>query len=241
MPQRPAASIIDLAERIHSPRGNRLTALAEKAYREIKQMVLENKVHGGEYLLEEDLARALGMSRTPLREALVQLQTERLISLVARRGNRIVPLTVEDMREVYELLEWLESQAACALAQRSDRERYLPELRELTGRMKTALAAGDMVAWAKANDQFHIRLVASAGNRRLIQICENLLDQSQRVRAFTLRARKPPVRTTEAHARMLRAIENGDADKAAEIQRENKRAWLVELQELIERLQLRYL
>ena len=181
------------------------------------------------------------MSRTPLREALVQLQTERLIALVPRRGIRIVPLTVEDMREVYELLEWLESQAAYALAQRSDRERYLPELRELADRMKTALAAGDMVAWAKANDQFHIRLVASAGNRRLIQIFENLLDQSQRMRAFTLRARKPPVRTNEAHASMLKAIENGDADKAAEIQRENKRAWLLELQELIERLQLRYL
>ena len=241
MPPRSAASIIDLAERANPPREHRLTALAEKAYREIKQMVLENKVHGGEYLLEEDLARAVGMSRTPLREALVQLQTERLITLVPRRGIRIVPLTVEDMREVYELLEWLESQAAYALAQRPDREAYLPELRQLAAQMKAALAAGDMVAWAKANDLFHIRLVASAGNRRLIQICENLLDQSQRVRAFTLRARKPPVRTTESHARMLKAIEQGDADKAAEIQRENKRAWLVELQELIERLQLRYL
>ena len=241
MSQRSSASIIDLAERANSPRGNRLTALAEKAYREIKQMVLENKVHGGEYLLEEDLASALGMSRTPLREALVQLQTERLIALVPRRGIRIVPLTVEDMREVYELLEWLESQAAYALAQRPDREPYLKELRELNRQMKTALAAGDMKAWAKANDLFHIRLVASAGNRRLILICENLLDQSQRVRAFTLRARKPPTRTTEAHARMLKAIEDGDADKAAAIQRENKRAWLAELEELIERLQIRYL
>ena len=241
MTQRSTASIIDLAERVNAPQGDRLTALAQKAYREIKQMVLENKVHGGEYLLEEDLARAVGMSRTPLREALVQLQTERLIAIVPRRGVRIVPLTVEDMREVYELLEWLESQAAYALAQRPDRELYLKELRGLSSQMKTALAAGDMEAWAKANDLFHIRLVASAGNRRLIRICENLLDQSQRVRAFTLRARKPPTRTTDAHARMLKAIGDGDADKAAAIQRENKRAWLAELEELIQRLQLRYL
>lgn len=241
MTQRSTASIIELAERINTPQGNRLTALAQKAYREIKQMVLTNKVHGGEYLLEEDLARAVGMSRTPLREALVQLQTERLIAIVPRRGVRIVPLTVEDMREVYELLEWLESQAAHALAQRPDREVYLKELRELAGRMKKALAAGDMEAWAKANDLFHVRLVASAGNRRLILICENLLDQSQRVRAFTLRARKPPTRTTESHARMLKAITDGHADKAAAIQRENKRAWLAELEELIHRLQLRYL
>jgi DNA-binding GntR family transcriptional regulator len=236
-----SASIVSLAERANALPGNRLTALAQKAYHEIKQMVLTNKVHGGEYLLEEDLARAVGMSRTPLREALVQLQTERLIAIVPRRGIRIVPLTVDDMREVYELLEWLESQAAYALAQRPDREPYVKELRALAGKMKTALAAGDMEAWAKANDLFHIRLVASAGNRRLILICENLLDQSQRVRAFTLRARKPPTRTTDAHARMLNAIEAGDADKAAAIQRENKRAWLKELEELIRQLQLRYL
>ena len=236
------ASIVDLAERALAPRDHhQLTALARKAYREIKQMVLENKIHGGEYLLEDDLARAVGMSRTPLREALVQLQTERLIAIVPRRGIRVVPLTVDDMREVYELLEWLESQAAYALALRPDREPYLKELKKLNTRMKSALASGDMEAWAKANDQFHIRLVASAGNRRLILICENLLDQSQRVRAFTLRARKPPTRTTDAHARMLKAIGDGDAETAAAIQRETKRAWLAELEELIQRLQLRYL
>ena len=79
-------------------------------------MVLDNRVHGGEYLLEEDLARTVGVSRTPVREALVQLQNEGLIAIVPRRGIRIVPLTVADMREVHDLLQWLESQAAYALA-----------------------------------------------------------------------------------------------------------------------------
>lgn len=237
-----AATVVELLpRRLATPRESRLTALAEKAYVAVKAMVLENKLHGGEYLSEEELAQLLGMSRTPVREALVQLQTERLITIVPRRGVRVEPLTVEDMREVYELLEWLESQAASALAQRSDRESFLVELRSLNLQMKKALAASDMTAWAKANDLFHIRLVASAGNRRLVAICENLLDQSQRVRAFTLRARKPPVRTTNAHARMLKAIEAGHADRAAHIQRENKRAWLIELAELIDRLQIRYL
>jgi DNA-binding GntR family transcriptional regulator len=96
-------------------------------------------------------------------------------------------------------------------------------------------------SWARANDRFHIRLVASAGNGRLVRICENLLDQSQRVRAFTLRLRKPPTRTTESHASMLRAIADGDGEKAVAIQMANKKAWLAELEEIIERLQLRYL
>jgi DNA-binding GntR family transcriptional regulator len=241
MSQRTTAAIIDLAERASAPHANRLTALAEKAYREIKQMVLENRVHGGEYLLEEDLARAVGMSRTPLREALVQLQNEGLIAIVPRRGIRIVPLTVADMREVYELLQWLESQAAYALARRPDRGGFVKELRQLVTEMKRSLTAGDLAAWAKANDRFHIKLVASAGNGRLVRICGNLLDQSQRVRAFTLPLRKPPTRTTEAHASMLKAIEAGDGDKAAAIQAANKRAWLAEFEEIVQRFQLRYL
>ena len=221
--------------------GKRLSALAEKAYREITKMVVENRVHGGEYLLEEDLARAVGMSRTPLREAMVQLQNEGLIAIVPRRGIRVVPLTVEDIREVHDLLQWLESQAAYALALRADRAVFVAELRKLVAEMKRALGAGEIEAWAKANDRFHIRLVASAGNRRLVRICENLLDQSQRVRAFTLRLRKPPTRTTESHTSMLKAIEQGDGEKAVAIQVANKKAWLAELEDIIARLSLRYL
>ncbi len=61
------------------------------------------------------------------------------------------------------------------------------------------------------------------------------------MRAFTLRLRKPPDRTTESHSRMLKAIEDGDGDKAVAIQLANKKAWLAELMEIVERLELRYL
>jgi len=235
------ATVLDLADRLPGEPRKGLTALAEKAYREIKAMVLANRVHGGEYLLEEDLARAVGMSRTPLREALVQLQNEGLVTIVPRRGVRIVPLTVEDMKEVHDLMQWLESQACYALANRPDRAVHVNAMRVKVDEMQRSLAAGDIQAWARANDRFHTLLVASAGNGRLSRICENLLDQSQRVRAFTLRLRKPPTHVTDSHARMLAAIEAGDGDAAVAIQVANKRAWLAELEDIIERLQLRFL
>ncbi len=241
MPHRLSAAIIDLAERAGAPAPSPLAGLAQKAYEQLKRMVLENRLQGGEYILEDEIARMVGMSRTPLRDALLQLQNEGLIAIVPRRGIRIVPLTVEDMREVNELLQWLESQAAHALARRSDRKEYVKELRLLVTEMKRALAGGDLDAWARANDLFHIRLVASAGNRRLVRICANLLDQSQRVRALTLRFRKPPTRTIDAHDSMLKAIDAGDADKAAAIQAQNKQAWLAEFEDIIARLQLRFL
>jgi DNA-binding GntR family transcriptional regulator len=231
-----SASIIELP-----PRGARLTALAERAYDEIKRMVLDNRVHGGEYLLEEDLARSVGVSRTPVREALVQLQNEGLITIVPRRGVRIVPLTVEDIREVHDIMQWLESQAAHALATREDRAPFVKELRRHVTEMRRALTRGDLDAWARANDRFHMGLVASAGNGRLVRICGNLLEQSHRVRMFTLRLREPPSRTTDAHTSMLKAIEEGDGEKAVAIQVANKKAWLAELMEIVARLGLRHL
>lgn len=231
-----AATVIELP-----PRGARLTALAERAYRHIKQMVLDNRVHGGEYLLEEDLVRAVGFSRTPVREALVQLQNEGLIAIVPRRGIRIVPLTVEDIREVHDIMQWLESQAAHALASRADRAPSVKALRRHVTAMRRALAKGDLDAWARENDLFHIGLVASAGNTRLVRICENLLEQSHRVRMFTLRLRKPPSRTTDAHTSMLKAIEDGDGERAVAIQVANKKAWLAELMDIVARLGLRHL
>lgn len=241
MGARATAAVVPFPERSHALQGKRLTVLAEKAYRQLKAMVLENRVHGGEYLLEEELARAVGMSRTPLREALVQLQNEGLVVIVPRRGVRIVPLTVEDMREVHDLMQWLESQAAFSLASRPDRQAFVKELRVIVAEMRRSLAGGDIAAWARANDRFHIRLVESAGNGRLVRICENLLDQTQRVRSFTLRLRKPPTRTTDAHTSMLKAIAEGDGEKAVAIQIANKRAWLAELEEIIGRLDLRFL
>jgi DNA-binding GntR family transcriptional regulator len=236
MPAAVPANVIELPAR-----GQRLTPLAERAYAQIKRMVLDNRVHGGEYLLEEDLVRAVGVSRTPVREALVQLQNEGLIAIVPRRGIRIVPLTVEDIREVHDIMQWLESQAAYALAMREDRASYVKALRRHVAAMRRALAAGDLDTWARENDRFHMGLVVSAGNQRLVRICENLLEQSHRVRMFTLRLRKPPTRTTDAHTSMLKAIEEGDGEKAVAIQVANKKAWLAELMEIVERLGLRYL
>ena len=230
------ANVIEVPQR-----SARLTALAERAYRQIKQLVLDNRVHGGEYLLEEDLARTVGVSRTPVREALVQLQNESLIAIVPRRGIRIVPLTVEDIREVHDIMQWLESQAAYALASRADRAPYVKALRCHVSEMRRALGKGDLDAWAAANDRFHMGLVVSAGNNRLARICENLLEQSHRVRMFTLRLRKPPLRTTVAHTSMLKAIEEGDGERAVAIQVANKKAWLAELMEIVARLGLRYL
>lgn len=235
------AAVLSLTDLPTATPGQRITPLAQRAYREIKALIVGNRLRGGEYLLEEDLAQAVGMSRTPLREALVQLQNDGLVAIVPRRGVRIVPLTLRDIREVYDLLQWLESQAAHALAQRPDRAAPIRGLRDLVQQMNAALADDDIDAWSGANDAFHLALVEASGNGRLVRICENLLDQARRVRAFTMRMREKPIRATRMHAEMVRAIAQGEADRAASIQAANKRAWLVELERIFEKLQVDHL
>ena len=235
-----ASSILEGLTERNAAYAPRLTPLPERAYREIKSLVLGNKLRGGEYVLEEDLASAVGMSRTPLRAALVQLQNENLITIVPRRGIRIVPITRSDIREIYTILECLEAEAARALAQREDRAALVRDLMAIVSKMRKALTAGDLAAWDRASDQFHKQLIASSGNERLSKLCANLLDQSQRVRSFTLHVRQLPVRATDAQAAMLRAINAGDAERAASIQIAHKRAWRDELEHILTRLQLEY-
>lgn len=213
-------------------------SMAQTAYKEIKKLILGNQLQGGSHILEEELAAMLGMSRTPLREALVQLQNEGHIQIVPRRGIRIVPLTIDDLREIYEILQTLEARAAESISVRPDRQEVSDKLAAIVDEMRAALAADDLDRWAVANERFHRDLVAHAGNGRLEQFCRTLLDQSHRVRVFTLRLRKPPLRSTENHAVLVKAIRDGDAEQARLIHVRHKNEWLDELREIIDRLQI---
>ncbi|MCW2240504.1 GntR family transcriptional regulator [Azospirillum canadense] len=220
------------------PRGKSSRSMAQKAYNEIKALILSNELQGGAHILEEELASMLGMSRTPLREALVQLQNEGHIQIVPRRGIRVVPLTINDLKEIYDILQALEAHAAESISQRADRKEITAHLSDIVDEMRAALAADDLDRWAKANERFHRDLVMYAGNGRLEQFCRTLLDQSHRVRVFTLRLRKPPIRSTENHAELVKAMRDGNADLAHAIHVAHKNEWLAEMQDIIERLKI---
>ena len=90
----------------------------DKAYGELKADILANRLPPGFQAPEPEFATRLGMSRTPVREALLRLQSDGLVELVPRRGARVLPISVDDMREIYQLLISLESDAAYELAAR---------------------------------------------------------------------------------------------------------------------------
>lgn len=216
-------------------------SLVLRAYQDIKQGILANRYPPLLQLLEQELAEALGMSRTPVREALIRLENEGLVEIIPRRGVRIVPLSPDDMKEIYQVLTGLEVTAVGLLAERRLAKAELAALEDSAAAMDAALAADDLDAWAEADDRFHRGLLDGCGNRRLAGMAFTLWDQVRRARAVTLRLRPKPSRSTKEHRAVLRAIRRGDVEAARELHRRHRADAGKMLVELLEHHRLGYL
>jgi DNA-binding GntR family transcriptional regulator len=176
-----------------------------------------------------------------VREALVRLEKEGLVEVVPRRGMRVRSLSPADMRELYDILCCLEAKAVELLARHPERDLAVAQLERQVALMERALAEDDLDAWAAADARFHDLLLELSGNRRLAALGRAHLEQAQRVRAFTLRLRRKPMRSTEDHRQLLSLIADGDADAARELNWRHREAAAEELLDILDRFQLRHL
>jgi DNA-binding GntR family transcriptional regulator len=187
---------------------------AEKAHKALKRLILDNAIPPGAQMLEQEAALRLGMSRTPVREAMVRLQHEGMVEIRPRHGMRVLPISVDDMQEIYDILTELEGLAARRAAERGLNEEELSGLDAAVDAMDRALAADDRTAWAEADGEFHARLVAASGNRRLQSAVATVMDQSQRARRLTLALRPKPVNSNADHRAVVAAIRARDGETA---------------------------
>lgn len=210
---------------------------ADAAYQRLKDEILSGEMPPGHQVLEPELALRLGMSRTPVREALVRLQNEGFVDLIPRRGMRVARLSVRDIREITELLAVLETEAAERLASRKLPPETLARFDAAIAAMDRALEQQDIDAWNKADYSFHLLLIQSCGNRHLIEVAERFLERANRYRIMTSTRRMPPVYSNVNHAAVVEAIRRGDPQSAVEIHRSHKRRWMRELDGLLPRLE----
>ena len=213
-------------------------SLVDAAYQQIRQRILDNAWPPGHRALEQEVALALGMSRTPVREALMRLSAEGLVEVIPRHGVRVLPVSPTDMREIYEILTALECMAAELLARRQPSAAELKPLVDATKAMDKALKADDLDAWAAADESFHAQLLELAGNRQLQATVLNYWDRAHRARMFTLRLRPKPINSTKEHMQMLERLRAGDADGAARVTRAHRERANRELLAIFERFKL---
>ncbi|MBM7066130.1 GntR family transcriptional regulator [Actibacterium sp. 188UL27-1] len=207
--------------------------LVSEAHARLKSEILSNRMPQGFQATEPEVAMRLGMSRTPVREALILLQTEGLVELVPRRGVRVLPISPDDMREIYDILTALEPEAAAMLAAQRPTEAELAPLSDATSDMEQALDRNDLEVWAEADDRFHRILIQMSGNNRLLAIVGTLNDQAHRARIATLGRRDKPVASTRDHRDILNCLATGDADRTREAFRTHRQRAAHELVEIL--------
>ena len=195
---------------------------AERAYREIRRLILNSEMPAGTHVLEKELSVLLEMSRTPIHEAMIRLAEEGMVEIKPRHGMRVLPVSADDMQEIYQILTALESEAAEEIAREGVADEAMKAMRQAVDDMDAALKSDDLLAWAQSDDHFHRLLMENCPNRRLRALVSQFLAQSHRVRMLTLRLRPKPVGSNEDHEALLDAIERRDADAARQIHREHR-------------------
>jgi DNA-binding GntR family transcriptional regulator len=219
------------------------SSLVEDAYQALKKVIRNNELAPGYQGSEQEIALRLGMSRTPVHEALIRLQEEGLVRVLPKRGVLICTLSPDDMREVYDVIIALEGTAAELLAALPDDQKQ-PSVATLAGinrEMEQALKREDLDAWADADERFHRILVDRCGNGRIGRIAQTIMDQSHRARMLTLRLRAKPTVSLKEHRAIVDAIRRGKAADAHDLARRHRMRARDEMMPLLAQLGMRHL
>lgn len=195
---------------------------SQRIYEEIKRRILENELPAGAQVLENELASLLGVSRTPIREALVMLSRDGMVEVRPRHGMRVLPVSADDMQDIYDILTALESRAAEIVASRGATKDEIRRLEQAVADMDTALKQDDLKGWAEADERFHMLLVELTKNKRLIGLVNTYWEQSHRVRMLTLKLRPKPVHSNSDHAAVVDAIRKRDPEKARKVHHDHR-------------------
>lgn len=185
----------------------------EHAYRRIRVAIQTGALKPGERLREMDLAESIGLSRTPVREALARLESEGLVIHDASRGIMVAELDYSMVTELYFMREVLEGTAARLTAQHaSDVEVSI--LEDLCRQYEAAIKSGDESALAASNRRFHDTLYRCSHNRYLINMLTVLHDALSLLGSTTLRDRSRAAETLKEHEAVVVAVKNRDPDAA---------------------------
>ena len=198
---------------------------AETAYAVLREAIVSNVLKPGTRLRADDLARKLGVSKTPVREALRKLQAEDLITLQPGNALTVKSISEEQLFEIYYTREALEGMAARLAAEKAG-QIELAKLRAIHDEMKAPGAAGNLQHFRQLSGDFHLAVFRAARNDTLYRLLKHLQDQIRQFGGTTL---TQPGRAKElvAYAKaLLAAIERRDGDAAERIARENRRRTL---------------
>lgn len=190
--------------------------ISDAAASAVRTMIVDGDLPAGERINEVHLSLRLGVSRTPLREALARLASEGALRSVPRFGYFVRPLTVEEFEQLYAIRPLLDPEAL-RLAGIPSKD-ALARLDTVNKRLNRARDADTALA---CDDEFHRLLLASCPNRVLLELIDDIILRTRRYESALMRETKNILRATEDHARILAALHAGSLEGACSALKEN--------------------
>jgi DNA-binding GntR family transcriptional regulator len=193
--------------------------LREEITETLRAAVISGELRPGVVYSAPSLATQFGVSPTPVREAMLDLAGEGLVDTVRNKGFRVTELSEDDLDELSELRALIEVPTIRRIAATGVAPAVLDELRPLAAGIETAAARGDLIAHVAADMEFHLRLLALAGNRHLVETVRSLRARSRIYGLRSLADRGALVPSAHEHAELLDLLAAGDADGAERLMR----------------------
>lgn len=187
--------------------------LTLQAYNALKKRIMELQLRPGELLMIQALSKELGISRTPVREAVVRLEREGFIETAEGKKFKVSPLTMKGVLEIHEIRIMMELYALQNVAMTATKKQISALKTTLKG-MKNSLAAKSHVDFFKFDRAFHEKIIQFHGNETLRQLVTQVNDKIQRIRYLTAYIDKRLEVTVEEHRDVIMAIENHDPEMA---------------------------
>ena len=195
---------------------NEYLPLRDVVFNTLRKAILRGELKPGERLMEIQLANKLGVSRTPIREAIRKLELEGLVLMIPRKGAEVAQITEKNMQDVLEVrkaLEELSVQLAC--------ERITPEqveeMKMAAEDFRKVLKSGDVTKIAEADVKFHDIIFVATNNQRLITLLNNLREQMYRFRVEYLKQNECYPQLLEEHDKLIALISGGEVEEACEL------------------------
>jgi DNA-binding GntR family transcriptional regulator len=219
----PETGLFDKVETPHS--------LKERAYTAIKDAIVRLRLEPGAPIVETTLAEQLGISKTPVRDALQELEREGFVARILYKGTYVTDVSIKDIAEVFQLRAVLEGLAA-RLAAPLFADRELDEIGQYLTAAEAALADGDPIVCSENGRKLHYAIIdkSEAENPRLARIIRNLDDHVRRFRALSDRISGRLHKSVEEHRRVLAALYDRDPGAAEQAMRDHLFSVLCDLQ-----------
>lgn len=187
--------------------------LRDIVFNTLRQAILKGELAPGERLMEVNLAQKLGVSRTPVREAIRKLELEGLVMMIPRRGAEVARISEKNLRDVLEVrrgLEELAMELACARIT----ENQIMELKKANVNFENSLTSNDVTAIAEADEHFHEIIYKATGNEKLIQVINNIKEQMYRYRLEYIKDSAKRHDLVAEHKEIVAALERQNLQEA---------------------------